>query len=218
MKKQSDPNPSNPPRAPGAPPSLSFGGAASDLPAPAPPTGLYRRWVAFGERRPVFRFVGLVAFLMGAFYGLMLIPWFGETFWTGYLKLNAHATAIVLTAIGHPAQVDDLRVSTSRYSVEIRRGCDAIEPMALFLAAVAALNVPRRTRIIGAVAGTLVLLLMNLVRIVSLYFTGVHWPSAFETMHVDVWQPAFVVLTVGLWTGWALWATKPGKPGADVAA
>lgn len=165
----------------------------------------------------MFRFVGLVAFLMGAFYGLMLIPWFGETMWAKYLELNAHATAIVLTAIGDPARVEELRVTTGRYSVEIRRGCDAIEPMALFLAAVVALNVPVRTRVIGAVAGTLVLLLMNLVRIVSLYFTGVHWPSAFETMHVDVWQPAFVVLTVGLWTGWALWATKPGKPSAKAA-
>ncbi len=171
------------------------------------------------DRRPVLRFVSLVAVSMGLFYGLMATPLFGDKLFNAYLQFNAEVTAKILNVFGRQASVSGVTISTPEYGLEIRRGCDAVEPMALYIAGVIALATPMRTKVIGIALGMLVLLVVNMIRIVSLYYVGVYWRSAFETMHVDVWQPAFIVLTVGLWTTWALWATKPPpKPEANVSS
>lgn len=171
--------------------------------------GVFARWRDYIRRRPVLRFVSLVIVTMGLFYALMATPLFGDKLFNAYLKLNARATAVILTTFGRPATASGVYVSTSEYSLEIRRGCDAVEPMALFVAGIIALQAPLRVKLIGLAAGLCTMVIMNMVRIVSLYYVGVYWNRAFETMHVNVWQPAFIVLTVGLWTAWALWATRP---------
>ena len=63
----------------------------------------------------------------------------------------------------------------------------------------------------------LILLLINLVRLVSLFFIGVYWPKALDVMHEDVWQAAFIVLAIVLWAIWVQWATRPGTGRADVS-
>ena len=73
-------------------------------------------------------------------------------------------------------------------------------------------------RIPFMVLGTLSLLVLNLVRIISLYYTGVWFPRAFDAMHIDVWQPIFIFLPLVMWVVWAR-ATMRRKPRkADVHA
>ena len=98
------------------------------------------------------------------------------------------------------------------------RGCDALDPAAAFVAAVVASPVSVWMKVPGIVVGTLALLLMNLVRVVSLFFVGIHFPSAFEMMHKEVWQASFIVLAVLFWVIWVQWATRGRGPKADVGA
>ncbi|MCH8148971.1 MAG: hypothetical protein IH987_13495 [Planctomycetes bacterium] len=51
--------------------------------------------------------------------------------------------------------------------------------------------------------GTSFLLLFNLVRIVSLYYVGIFFPSQFEIMHRGVWQPVFIFVPLFLWVMWS---------------
>lgn len=51
----------------------------------------------------------------------------------------------------------------------------------------------------------------------SLYYTGIYFPSAFRTMHVDVWQPAFIGLALFFWVIWMQWVTDTKTVKADVA-
>jgi len=175
-----------------------------------------RRFEWFHCKRPVFQFVGLFAVLMGLFYALTFIPLMNRKALPGLQKANARVSTAILNVFGEGASSDSTSISSPRYSVNIAHGCDAIEPTALFIAAVLAFPAPLRSKVPALFAGTLVLLLLNLVRIVSLFYTGVYWPRAFETMHVDVWQPAFIVLSLFLWTLWAVWASKPKSRTTDV--
>ena len=81
---------------------------------------------------------------------------------------------------------------------------------AFFIFAVLAWPIPvtRARRATGLIVGSLLLLLLNLVRIMSLYYTGIYFPGAFEIMHIDVWQPAFIVLAVLIWVFWLQWASR----------
>ncbi len=164
-------------------------------------------WV--GSKKPVFVFVGVFVLLMGIFYAITFIPVMQRKVLPGLLELNTRASAVVLNIFGEGAEAVDTTLRSRRYSVNIAHGCDAIEPIALFIAAVLAFPAPLRTKWPGLLAGVLALSVLNLVRIISLFYVGIHWQSAFEIMHEDVWQPAFIVFSLFFWVVWALWATKP---------
>jgi len=155
---------------------------------------------------------------MGAFYALTFIPALNKKALPGLQKANATVSTAILNLFGEGATTQGVAIISPRYSINIAHGCDAIEPAALFIAAVLAFPASFRSKFPALFAGTFLLLTINLVRIVSLFYTGIYWPKAFDTMHVDVWQPAFIVLSLFLWTLWAIWATKPGPRPADVTS
>jgi len=100
------------------------------------------------------------------------------------------------------------------FSLSIERGCDAIHPSALFVAAVLASPVALWTKLPGCLAGTFVLMALNLLRIVSLFYAKIYWPRAFDVLHVEVWQALFILLAVLLWAAWAAWALRRPRPAA----
>ena len=203
-------------RHPFDPTRRSEPGAPGSSPVASAPGSDPRRFEWFHNKRPVFRFVGLFALLMGVFYACAFIPAMNKKALPGLQRLNAAVSTAILNLFGEGAASQGTAISSSRYSINIAHGCDAVEPAALFVAAVLAFPATFRSKLPPLFAGTFLLLTINLVRIVSLFYTGIYWPTAFETMHVDVWQPAFIVLSLFLWTLWALWATKPRPQPADV--
>lgn len=148
---------------------------------------------------------------MGLFYGFVHNPANETTAIRSYLALIARAVGGILDLFGYEATVTETVVYTPRFSLEIVRGCDAIEPTAIYLAAVLASPVGVWAKLPGILIGTAVLLLINLIRIVSLFFVGVYYPSAFRMLHEEVWQAAFIVLAIAFWAAWVQWATRKGR-------
>lgn len=179
--------------------------------------GPFRRWVR--AKRPVFGFVLLFALLMGIFYGITFIPSIEAKLLPAYMRLNASSAAAVMNVFGEKARANGTALTSARsFSVDIAQGCDAVEPTALFIAAVLAFPASFRSKICGVFVGGLALALLNLVRIISLYYTGVFYPRAFQIMHVDVWQPMFILLALTFWIVWAWWATRDVTGGNHVPA
>ena len=170
----------------------------------------------FASKRRVLRFVGLLVLFMVGFNALFYV-WISpaESF-QEYLTLNAEASAVILRLLGDDATAAGVSVGSSRFSVNIKRGCDALQVSAFFIFAVLAwpVSVSIWRRFLGLIIGTSLLLAMNLVRIVSLYYTGIHFPSAFDMMHIDVWQVGFIVLALFFWVLWLWWVARAemGKP------
>jgi exosortase/archaeosortase family protein len=163
-----------------------------------------------GRRRPIFRFVLVFGICVALFYLLSATAFFRERFFPWYLGVSAKATAAILTGLGQGASASGNRVASDRFSMLVERGCDAVEPTALFLSAVLASPVALRLKAPGLILGTLALALVNLLRLVALFLTGIYWRGAFEIMHVDVWQAIFIFLALLFWVVWALWA-QSGK-------
>lgn len=157
---------------------------------------------------------------MVVFYGILWIPYVSGTILPAYMRLNAVVAASVMNVVGADARTNGTQISAVSprpWSVDIQQGCDAVEPTALFVAAVLAFPASLRFKAPGVLIGALVLALINLVRIITLFYTGVYFPRAFEVMHVDVWQPIFILLALVFWILWAWWATKPRPQPADAA-
>ena len=164
----------------------------------------------------MIRFVLLFGVVIGLFHVLAATPFAEERAWPAYLRLNARVSAGLLQLAGQEATVDDRVVSGPGSSLLIERGCDAVHPSVLFIAAVLASPVALWTKWLGILIGTVVLMAINVVRIVSLYFIQRHVPSLFELMHVEVWQALFIFLAVLFWAVWAIWAR--GRSLGDHAA
>jgi len=146
--------------------------------------------------------------LMGLFYGFVHTPANETTAFRPYLALIARVVGGILGLFGYNISVAETTVYAPQFSIEIVRGCDAIEPAAIYVAAVIASPVGVWPRIPGILIGTATLLCINLLRIVSLFFVGVYYPKAFDMIHEGVWQAIFVVLAVVFWAIWVQWATR----------
>jgi exosortase H (IPTLxxWG-CTERM-specific) len=165
-----------------------------------------RWWIA---KNPILRFVATFALVLGLFYSLTLTRVFQGTFFPAYLHLNAEMASRILNLGGHNTTTSQRLLMSPRFSVDISRGCDAVEPCFLFLAAVMAFPAALKRKLPGLLFGVIALAAVNLLRIVSLYLVGLYRPGAFEFMHIEAWQVAFILLAVAFWLLWILWALPP---------
>ncbi|MFQ5461914.1 MAG: hypothetical protein ACE5E5_04715 [Phycisphaerae bacterium] len=153
--------------------------------------------------------------LIGLYYAATSTSIVKERFFPWYLHLNAEVSAVVLNGLGHGDVVAHDRVLGSKsFRMNIARGCDGVDPSALYIAAVLASPVAFRRKWPAVVIGTGLLLTLNVVRIISLYFTGIYFKSLFEMMHLDVWQAGFIIMALMFW---AIWAHRIGRSNARQA-
>ena len=166
-----------------------------------------RGWMATHGRD--LRFLVIFVLLMGLYYAASTTALVKERFFPWYLRVSAATSGQVLRLFGNEdLQVKDKSLISRRGAISVERGCDAVEPSALFVSAVLASPVPLLQRLLAVVVGTAVLMVVNLLRIISLYLVAVHWRKAFDVMHLDVWQAAFIFLAIALW---AVWATQVSR-------
>ena len=169
-------------------------------------------------KSPIFRFVVTLAVLMVVANVILYTDLFRDNLMPKYLRGWAGVSAAALSVLGEDARVVDSSVSSSRFSVNIKQGCDAIQPTVLFVTAVLASPVALMSKIPGLLIGVFFLMFMNLVRVLSLFYIGIYWYAAFDTMHHDVWQALFIILSIAAWALWALWAVrKTTLPASDTA-
>jgi len=127
-------------------------------------------------------------------------------------KLFAFATAKTLTWFGIAATSTLSSVQNEIFSMEVRQGCDSIEALAIFVCGVLAFPASVKSKVSGLLIGSSVILLMNLIRLVHLFWLGVYRNDLFELFHLEIWQGFFIILSIVLWILWVLNAVKPTKP------
>lgn len=174
------------------------GGTANALPR------LPRACAWFRSKHPVFRFVATFSVLVAGFYLVAVSFWYEREVLKPYLALNARVAAALLRGGGDAVTAGGAVLTGAKFSLEIRAGCDALEPSALFAAAVLAFPAPPHRKLNALLLGVSALLIINLARILSLYYIGVHLPSYLTLVHTSVWQPLFILLVACFWLVWAV--------------
>ncbi len=156
-------------------------------------------------------FLGVLGLLLGISY----TPAFGASVLSPYLAWSARVTSVVLGWLGEPTTVDGTVLRSAAFAIDIRRGCDAYEPFAILAAGLCAYPAPWAARLRGLALGAVVLVLLNLVRILSLFVVGRTVPDMFDLAHEGLWQAVFIAVAVAFW---ALWARRLGaRPRDEVA-
>lgn len=161
------------------------------------------------HQHSVLKFLLIFGILLAVFYVFIAFsPFYSKRFVPAHHHLIARTSGYVLAVLGYDITINGASIYSPRFSVKIVRGCDAVEAIALYVCAVLAFPLPLLKRLPGMIAGTLLLLILNLIRIVSLFLIGVYSPRMFNLMHIDVWQALFIFFALLLWILWLLWATR----------
>ncbi len=134
-------------------------------------------------------------------YVLLALP-FSERILYSYLEANAWMSNLILNVLGQGTHVTEVTIQSSGFAIAIRRGCDAVEPTWLLCAAILAFPGSFKHKLAGMLAGMVVLQLLNLVRIVTLYWIGIHFPAFFPSAHLEIWPTVFIIVAILFFVGW----------------
>ncbi len=126
----------------------------------------------------------------------------------------AYVSAGVLNALGEKVEVTGTEIRSSSFGVNIENGCNGVETALLFGAAVLAFPSSWKRRLLGLGAGFLAIQVLNLFRVVSLFWIGLHRPALFNSSHTVIWQSIVVLFGVLLFL---IWASRQGRLSSEPA-
>lgn len=166
------------------------------------------------EYRRELTFVGLFLVILSASFTILSLQQVNDGFVEPFTGGVAAASGVALQLLGQDITKTGtiIALDDRRFAVNIRNGCNGIETMVIFLAAVLAFPAPWKARVIGLVLGCIAIQAINLVRVVALFFTGAYFPKFFDSSHTVVWQTIVIAFGVFLWIFWADRLALPKKP------
>lgn len=178
---------------------------APAAPSPSGPSSWrqYRREIAF---------LAVFLLLLGGGFTLISLKWVNDHAIEPFTAGIARVSGAVLDLIGQEVTMQGTIIRSSRFAVNIRNGCNGVEAMLIFLAAVLAFPASWRSRLLGLGIGILAIQAVNLVRVVALFLTGAYFQSLFDASHTVVWQTLVILSGVLLWIFWANRFAAPAEP------
>src|SRR5215467_6758983 len=125
---------------------------------------------------------------------------------TGILKPYTGLLARVVTSIvnlfGSGAVATGTLVQSRRFSMDVAMGCDGVEACCFFLAGVLAFPTTWKAKLIGMALGIPLIQVINLGRLVGLFYAGTYLPSLEEELHVYVAQTVVILCSTAILVYW----------------
>jgi exosortase H (IPTLxxWG-CTERM-specific) len=126
---------------------------------------------------------------------MLVIPWT-----EGLARVSAASVTLFdPTVISHGKALQSAR---NGFAVSIEAGCNGIEAALILIAAMLAFPASWRHRLIGIAAGLTAVQLLNVVRVVSLFYLGQWNARAFEWAHLYLWQALIMLDVLIVWLIW----------------
>jgi len=154
-----------------------------------------RRWGEGGRFCLIF-FSCLAAFL------LVYLKLRSSSLFLPVLAFNAAVTSPILNLLGASTTAHGAMVSSPDFSFKVIPECTSIVFSGIFACAVLAWPCQLRNKLIGIAFGAVTLFLLNLVRLITLFYIGTHFPRFLNAAHFFGWQALMVLLTLSLWLFW----------------
>jgi exosortase H (IPTLxxWG-CTERM-specific) len=95
-----------------------------------------------------------------------------------------------------------LRSTSNGFAVSIEAGCNGIEAALILVSAMLAFPAPWKHRAVGILAGLAAVQVLNVVRVVSLFYLGQWSLDAFEWAHLYLWQALIMLDVLVVWLLW----------------
>ncbi len=163
------------------------------------------------EKHPVLKFIITFGICITLFYIIYSTKFFEENIAIPFLNLQANFSSSILNIFGFGTTIKSNIISGSDQVLSIQRGCDGIEPIALFTIGVLLVPFSMKTKLPGIAFGIISLSLLNIIRIIGLFIIKLYQPQLFDPLHIHGGYSIFIIVTVLLWIVWAQWAIQKTK-------
>lgn len=121
---------------------------------------------------------------------------------TGILVMLLHGIGIDVVRHG------TILVHSGGFAARIVYGCTGVLPVIMFIGCVVAYSRRWPDIVAGMVFGVPLLWMINMLRLVSLFYLGVYHPQMFALAHEVVWQGILAMTFIALWLSWICWSEK----------
>jgi exosortase H (IPTLxxWG-CTERM-specific) len=137
--------------------------------------------------------------------------------WTGLL---ASLCAKIVTAFDANAAATGkvLWNQVTGFGVSIEPGCNGIEACIVLFAAIVAFPTRWRYKLWGMAAGFAAVQLLNVVRVISLFYLGQWSDAAFRFAHEYLWQGLIMLDVLAVWLFWVRKAPRRTSDAAPTPA
>ncbi len=165
--------------------------------------------VKAGQLKPQVRFLVTFLALVAVAFGLIALKPVNDAIVDPYTAFIARSAGAILRVFGEDLTVRGCLLTSPRFSVSIFNGCNGLITTLILVAGVLAFPATWRAKLIGVVGGIFGVQVINMIRIVSLYYIGVFFPKYFNDAHVVVWQTIVILAGIALWVSWANFVAIP---------
>ena len=145
----------------------------------------------------MLRFVTTFLLILVALFTLEMLNPVQEHVITPFTSLLAHLSAVLILPFDNSviAYGKILQFKDSGFAVSIEAGCNGVEATIVLIAAICAFPASWRARLIAIGLGFLAIQVLNIVRIISLFYLGNWNLEYFSWIHLYLW-PALIMLDV----------------------
>lgn len=117
-------------------------------------------------------------------------------------RWSALISYMALGIIDLPVSIDGVIISAQGFSVRIIRECTVVGPVLVMGMGIFSYPASFRRKAWGVVWGTLIMLLVNQIRMASLFFIGIKFPLLLEVTHLVIWQGILIAIGIVIWLIW----------------
>ena len=168
----------------------------------------------------MIRFFAWFVWLLVVLFLLELTPPVQAYFVMPWTNMLASISTSIVTLFDPDvvASGNVMRNNVNGFAVVIEAGCNGVEAAIVLIAAMLAFPAPWRYRVIGIAIGIAAVQLLNIVRVISLFYIGQWDFSVFEWAHQYVWQALIMLDVLVVWLVWVRRvpsradAAPPGPP------
>lgn len=148
----------------------------------------------------VVKFIITYIVLMGGFFALLrfqLIGGFSSLYRLYESSLIASCVKL-LNIIGLKTTGEGSLLYLPGITFDVRFGCNGLEAVLIYAVAVLSFPAKWTKKLVGIAAGFVIIQIINMLRIVGLAFSGVHYRDLFDLLHIYIAQGIMIAVALGV--------------------
>jgi len=118
-------------------------------------------------------------------------------------------TSKILLLLGIPTTCQGSVIRLPSIALDVRFGCNGLEAIMIYAVAVIAFPSSWKKKLMGILGGFVVIQAINILRIVSLAYSAIHFKSLFEYIHIYVAQGLMIAVSLGIFFIYLNYAKSP---------
>ena len=119
--------------------------------------------------------------------------------------ITTDVAAALMLLVGLPLTREGILIHLPEATLQIDLGCTAIVIIGVYASLILAYKASAVERLIGIVAGTAFILVINQIRLVATGLALQYAPSAFGLLHDYLYQVVMVAVVLAAWAVWLRW-------------